>query len=496
MSQDSLAELFERIPTEILDRFLEVAPKEIERRSAVRRLDQYRPYARQLEFHAAGGRFRERILIAANQVGKTVAAGFEVAMHACGIYPSWWLGRRFDRPTRWIVGSESAELLRKGAQRILLGPPEDENQWGTGAIPQANLIAAPRRQGVPNAVASISVKHVSGGSSVLQMASYDQGRTKWQADTVDGVWFDEEPNLDLYTEGLTRSNAVLGPILITFTPMLGMSAVVKRFLIDKAPDTHVTTMALEDADHFTPEQREKIRASYPAFERDARTRGIPMRGSGSVFPLDIGEILCASFPIPDHWAQICGIDFGWSHPSAGVRLAFDRDSDVLYVIGAYRAKEQTPIMFAGAVKPWGDWLPWSWPHDGHQSGGKFGANDQQQLAAIYRSHGLKMLPSHATFENGSNGVEAGITEMLERMQTGRLKVFSEFREWQEEFTLYHRKDGVIVKEHDDLLSATRYAVMMRRFAQTKQETKPKRYQNDPIGYVDRRRYDGYDWMAQ
>jgi hypothetical protein len=66
---------------------------------------------------------------------------------------------------------------------------------------------------------------------------------------------------------------------------------------------------------------------------------------------------------------------------------------------------------------------------------------------------------------GGNGVEAGILEMLERMQTGRFKVFRNLSDWFEEYRLYHRKDGLIVKLIDDLMSATRYAVMMKRFAE-------------------------------
>jgi hypothetical protein len=54
--------------------------------------------------------------------------------------------------------------------------------------------------------------------------------------------------------------------------------------------------------------------------------------------------------------------------------------------------------------------------------------------------------------------------MLDRMKTGRLKVFSHLGEWFEEFRLYHRKDGLIAKERDDLLSATRIAIMMLRVA--------------------------------
>ena len=57
--------------------------------------------------------------------------------------------------------------------------------------------------------------------------------------------------------------------------------------------------------------------------------------------------------------------------------------------------------------------------------------------------------------------------MLDRMQTGRFKVFETVGDFFEEFRLYHRKDGKIVKERDDLISATRYALMMKRFATIK-----------------------------
>jgi hypothetical protein len=84
-----------------------------------------------------------------------------------------------------------------------------------------------------------------------------------------------------------------------------------------------------------------------------------------------------------------------------------------------------------------------------------------------------MLKDRATFEDGSNGVEAGVAEMLARMQTHRLRVFAHLEEWFEEFRLYHRKDGLIVKLTDDLLSATRYAMMMRRHAKTQAEAETR-----------------------
>lgn len=395
--------------------------------------------------------------MAGNQLGKTIAAGFETAMHLTGQYPSWWTGRRWERAVVGWAAGVTGESTRDNPQRILMGRP---GAWGTGAIPKADILDSSSSRGLADAIDTIRVRHVSGDISTLQLKSYEKGREKWQGETLDFVWFDEEPPQDIYTEGLTRTNATGGMTYVTFTPLLGMSEVVKRFLLDKVPGTHVTQMTIDDAAHYTPEQRAAIIASYPAFERDARTKGIPQLGSGRVFPIDEDEIKVKAFPIPQHWVQIAGIDFGWDHPSAGVRLAWDRDADCLYVVAAHRAREQTPAMFAAAVRPWGDWLPWAWPHDGLQHDKGSG----EQLASQYRTQGLKMLPMRATFEDGSFGVEAGIAEMLDRMQTGRFKVFSHLADWFEEFNLYHRKDGLIVKKGDDLISASRYAVMMRRYA--------------------------------
>lgn len=429
------------------------------------RLAAYRPYARQVAFHDAGSHYRERLFMAGNQLGKTWAGAFEVAMHATGRYPAWWTGKRYPYAIRAMVGSESAELTRKGVQRLLLGPPELREEWGTGAIPHDTLRDTSMKQGVPDAVSSVVVRHVCGEDSVIQFLSYDQGRTKWQADTVDLVWFDEEPPLAIYSEGLTRTNATAGQVFVTFTPLLGMSEVVKRYLLDKPAGTTVTTMTIDDAEHYTPEQRAAIIASYPEHEREARAKGIPILGSGRVFPIAEEAIKVTSFPIPPHWPRIVAVDFGIDHPTAAVWLAWDRDSDSIYVTDAYRMRDANIAIHAAAIRARGDWIPVAWPHDGLQRDKGSG----EQLAEQYRNQGLAMLRQRATFEDGSNGVEAGLAEMLTRMQTMRMRVFSHLADWFEEFRLYHRKNGLVVKDGDDLLAATRYAMMMLRHAKTHEE---------------------------
>lgn len=231
---------------------------------------------------------------------------------------------------------------------------------------------------------------------------------------------------------------------------------------------HVTRMSIEDAEHISPAQRQAIIDSYPEWERDARVRGVPSLGSGRIFPIAEDAIRCEAFDVPAHWAQLGAMDFGIDHPFAAVSLAWDRDADAIYVTRAYRMKDATPIIHAAALKPWGAWLPWAWPHDGLIR--DKGSGDA--LASQYRAQGLAMLAEHATHADGGTGVEAGLMAMLDRMQTARFKVFAHLAEWFGEFRLYHRKDGLVVKLMDDLMSATRYGVMMLRHARTKPKPAP------------------------
>jgi phage terminase large subunit-like protein len=448
------------VPDSLLLRIFEA---EENRRTRGNRLATYRPYPRQAEFHAAGASHRERLFLAGNQLGKSLAGATEMAMHAAGTYPQWWRGRRWDRPiVAWVAGV-SGEATRDNPQRLLLGRP---GRWGSGALPSRAIAAVSRAAGLRDLVDTVRVRHASGGESILSFKSFEKGRERWQGETLDLVWFDEEPPFEIFSEGLTRTNATGGMVYLTCTPLLGMTEVVERFLRARGPDRHVTQMTIDEAEHYTPEVRARIVAAYAPHEREARAKGIPALGSGRVFPVAEEVLTADAFAIPPHWPQIGGLDFGWDHPFAAVKLAWDRDADCVYVTNACRMRESTPVMHAAALRPWGEWLPWAWPHDGLQHSKDSG----RPLADQYRAHGLKLLPEHARFapaidgSPGSSGIEAGLMEMLDRMQSNRLKVFCHLEEWFQEFRLYHRRDGQVVKINDDLLCATRYALMSLRFA--------------------------------
>ncbi|MEQ1863767.1 MAG: terminase family protein [Micropepsaceae bacterium] len=414
-------------------------------------------------FHDLGATCTERLLRAGNQQGKTWAGAMEMAMHLTGRYPEWWAGRRFEHAIDAWAACDTGETTRDNPQTALLGrvPP-----WGSGAIPADTLVSSRRGNGAANLVDTVEVRHVSGGISRLGFKRYDQGREAWQGPAKHAIWCDEEPPLDVYSEALARLVATRGLIYTTFTPLKGMSDVVERLMHKNDGDFQAdVNMTIEDAEHIPASERARIIASFPEHEREARAHGVPILGSGRVFPIAEEAIRCDPFVPPAHWAFLGAMDFGWDHPFAAVKLAWDREADCVYVTNVYRVREQTPVVHAAALRPWGPWLKWAWPHDGLQH--DKGSGDT--LAAQYRAQGLRMIRGHATHGGGGFGLEAGIMAMLDRMKTGRLKVFSNLGDWFEEFRLYHRKDGLIVKQRDDLLSATRVALMMLRQASSPEE---------------------------
>jgi phage terminase large subunit-like protein len=132
----------------------------------------------------------ERAFIAANRIGKTEGVGaFETVL---------LLGR---------VGA-----------------------FGTGMIPRDRLVKWRCKPGVPDAIESIQVKHVSGGLSELGFKSYAEGVESFSGTERHWIWLDEECPQSIYAECLMRGMTCDGLVILTFTPLQGLSEVVLQFL--------------------------------------------------------------------------------------------------------------------------------------------------------------------------------------------------------------------------------------------------------------------------
>ena len=190
-------------------------------------------YPKHLEFFDAGREYRERCFLAANRVGKTTCGSFELTCHLTGLYPQWWTGRRFDMPIRaWACGKRN-ETTRDIVQASLLGPVAYDGVrkvlQGTGMVPGHLIGRVTWKRGVEDLTDTVKVKHASGGWSTLGMKSYEQGRGSFEGTSQHVIWLDEECPMDVYGECLIRLMTTKGCLMITFTPLEGMSETVLQF---------------------------------------------------------------------------------------------------------------------------------------------------------------------------------------------------------------------------------------------------------------------------
>jgi len=410
-------------------------------------------YVKHMQFFALGKSSAERCIMAANRVGKSEGIGaYETVLHATGRYPDWWDGYRFNRPiTTWAAGTTST-TARDIVQFKLLGPPE---AIGTGLIPKKYLIkTTPKAGGVPNAVDTILVKHISGGISRIKIKSYAEGRKSFEGTEQDLIWLDEECPMPIYTECVTRTMTTNGLIMLTFTPLEGLTETVLQFLPGgEIKENHNGSKSLimatwDDAPHLTSQQKEKLFAALPPHQREARSRGIPQLGSGAIFPIQESNITVSDFPIPDHWKKCYALDVGWKK-TACLWGATDPTSNITYLYSEYYQGQAEPIIHAEAVKARGVWVPGVIDSAAHGRS----QEDGRQLFNIYYQLGLDIA-------NANKSVEAGLYQVWQMLSTNKLKVFASLVNWFAEFRLYRRdENGKIVKENDHLMDDTRYLVM-------------------------------------
>ena len=346
--------------------------EEQQRRKSRRKLVTYFPdtgplrrelYPKHCEFFAAGASHRERLMLAANRVGKTEGVGgYEMSLHLTGQYPEWWTGRRFNGPIRAWAAGDTGKTVREILQYKLLGPV---GAWGTGLIPGDSISRIVRGTGgVADTVEIVYVRHVSGQDSTLIFKSYDQRREAFQGTEQDVIWLDEEPSLDIYTECLLRTMTNNGMLMLTFTPLLGVSDVVLSFLpsgkFDEADATaqgkFVVMASWDDAPHLDEAAKKELWNSIPPYQRDARSKGIPQLGSGAIYPVPESEFTVEPFAIPDHWPRGYGMDVGWNN-TAAVWGALDRGTDTLYLYHGYKRGQAEPTIHAAAIKAPGAWIP-------------------------------------------------------------------------------------------------------------------------------------------
>lgn len=425
-------------------------------------------------FFEAGRDYGERLFMAANRTGKTVAGAFEASLHATGDYPDWWNGRRFDGPTfGWAMGS-TARATRDTVQKELLGPV---GSWGTGMIPADRIGKWWALAGVPQGVDMVQIKHKSGGWSVIGFKNYEQPIEAFYGTAQHWVWPDEICPIDIYNECLVRTMTTKGVMFVTFTPLKGITPLVAKFcetadylagakriiglrpkddedeefdsaLTESGSFKAIVQAGWDDAPWLDEESKNRILESSEPHLRETRRSGVPSMGSGNVYPISMETMTCDPFEIPKHYKRLYALDVGWNK-TACLWLAQDPVTGMVYVYDEHYVEHQPPAVHAASIRARGDWIP------GVIDPASRGRTqtDGNQLYRQYRDLGLNV-------QIADNAVEAGVQAVWERMTGARIKFFNTLQWLPREYVLYRRDEkGRIVKENDHLMDCLRYGVM-------------------------------------
>jgi phage terminase large subunit-like protein len=371
-----------------------------------------------MECFAAGRDHRERLFLAGNRCGKTEGVGaYEMSLHLTGRYPDWWQGRRFDHAIKAWAAGDTNQTTRDILQAKLLGKvayqADEVSGLGTGMIPGDTIIGTRPKAGIPGAIESAYVHHVTGGISVLQFKSYEAGRESFQGTEQDVVWLDEEPPADIYIESLMRTMQTGsfggGIVLLTFTPLNGWSEVVDRFLNEqerRVSNRHVTQASWDDVPHLSESEKADMLAKLPAYQRDARTKGIPQLGSGAIYPVPESDIVVPHRDIPPNWPRVYGLDVGYNR-TAAVWGARDPQSQIIYLYSEHYMGREEPAIHAAAIRARGAWIPGVIDPSARGRG----QADGRQLLQDYQDLGLDL-------QMALNAVESGLFEVWQLLSGG------------------------------------------------------------------------------
>lgn len=437
-------------------------------------------------FFAAGSEYPERLFMAANRIGKSICGSFELTCHLTGDYPKWWTGRRFEGPIKaWAIGKD-ARAVRDTAQKELIGPI---GEWGTGMIPAHRLGKAFALQGTPQAIDIVKIKHKTGGWSELGFKNYQQDIGSFMGTERHAVWLDEECPIEIYNECNIRCATVDGIMLVTFTPLDGLTPMVVNFCkradflcgakpivaVDQTTDDgeedmdfvvgRMTPKAViqagwNDAPWLTESMKERLLEDTPEPLKRARSEGLPAMGSGTVYQVQVDDLLCDPFAIPASWPRMFALDVGWNR-TAALWGALDPSTDTIYLYDEHYLGKEMPPVHAYAISSRGAWV------QGVIDPAARGRSqvDGTQLIRSYKDLGLLLWPA-------KNEVESGIMNVTQRLMSKRIRVFKTLVNFQKEYLLYRRdKHGKVIKENDHLMDCLRYIVNNMERMISQQETK-------------------------
>lgn len=273
-------------------------------------------------------------LLGGNRSGKTEVGAFLSVVWLLGKdyfrnSPAWDFVQHLPVPEPpnniWVVGLDFP-MLRDVIWREKLRLGKDH----PGFLPKSDLLITK--------ISDSDYQIFAQNGSVITGKSADSGREKFQGASVDLVWIDEEPEVEIFDECYQRTVDCAGKILLTLTPLSDTASGVRTpWVFDlyeefKAGKKDVCFVQLSVLDNpYVPrEEKDKLLDKWRDHpEEKARLYGDFIQRSGLVYNMWRPEVhLITPFRIPGHWFRVVSIDPAATGTTAALWAGFNENGDI------------------------------------------------------------------------------------------------------------------------------------------------------------------------
>ena len=437
----------------------------------------FRPFPYQKKFFETGATHTRRGMIAANRAGKTIASTYETAYHLTGRYPPDWKGKRWDKPIIAMASGESWEQVAKTLQSKLLGCDDIKQGYklGTGSIPRELIDEKSIRSDGAN-VLSIEVWHETGGKSKLYFSNYTQQVRHLQGFELDLVVLDEQPPDETFSELVVRTAARNGQVICSFTPLKGLSGLVRKFWDQIEGYSHVR-VTWDDIPYenewgepfFSKEEREQLSRDFMPWERECRINGIPMVGKGVVFPLlewPTYKGIDIDLKNNEKMERLISFDLGIKNDPTVISFLFrDPIQEIIYLHRQITVPNgETPDEYVHYLldRESKD-VPIALPHDGGTAG-RYTLTEQSVREVFEDTYGLNCIPGailNPPNDQGkvTNHIAYGINIMRLGMERGTFRINEECKAFLDEARNYAIDDHGKFTGKDDHIDSARIGIL-------------------------------------
>ena len=445
--------------TEIIERIRKIE-FELSLRTEENKLSNYnageKVHKKQIEFHK--NTHKNRWVFGGNRSGKTECGAVEAIWLARGIHP--YKENKKD-VSGWVV-SLSTQVQRDVAQSKIFSYLNRD--W----IYEIKMSSGRRDSPEFGVVDTIIIKNVFGGLSKIGFKTCDQGREKFQGTSLDFVWFDEEPPLDIYLECRMRVLDKCGEIFGTMTPLKGLSWVYNYIYLNEFNDEDVWYTQMEWADNpfLNKAELDKYTRSFSESELNARRYGLFESFGGIVYnEFDPNIHIVDPFNIPKEWQDNISIDPGLHNPLSAHWYAVDFDGNV-YVVAEHYESNRDILYHSSKIKEISNRLGWKRASNGMISALIDSAATQKTLASeksvadlFYENGILVNTKVNKDLYSGINRVKSYLKDANGR---AKLFIFKNCHNLIREIKGYFwGNDDVPIKKDDHSLDELRYYIMNR-----------------------------------